>query len=54
MTITYEKYPKCGGANIVPIVYGEPTYVTHLKSEEGECVLGGCIILIKHLFEIKI
>jgi hypothetical protein len=44
MSITYKKCPKCNGANIVPIAYGEPTYETCLESEEGKCVLGGCLI----------
>lgn len=46
MSITYKKCPKCNSTNIVPIAYGEPTYETQIKSEEGKCVLGGCFIAV--------
>lgn len=45
MVITYPKCPKCNSTNIIPIIYGEPTYETYLESEEGKCVLGGCLIV---------
>lgn len=46
MSITYRKCPKCNSSNIVPIIYGEPTYETYLKSEEEKYTLAGCIIAV--------
>lgn len=46
MAITCKKCPKCNGANIIPIEYGDPAYETIMKSEEGKCILGGCLIAV--------
>lgn len=46
MAITYKKCPKCNSKNIIPIIYGEPTYESYLRSKKGEVMLGGCCVVI--------
>lgn len=46
MAISYKKCLKCNSTNIIRIRYGEPTYETYLESEEGKCILGGCLIAV--------
>lgn len=36
--------PQCGNRNVVPIIYGLPTYEDYLESKEGNYRLGGCIV----------
>ncbi|ADI02375.1 hypothetical protein [Syntrophothermus lipocalidus] len=36
--------PECGSNNVVPIVYGLPTWELRQKAEEGKIRLGGCCI----------
>ena len=38
------KCPKCGSNNIVPIVYGMPSYELLEKEGMREVLLGGCIV----------
>jgi len=38
------KCPKCGSTNIVPIVYGMPSYELLEKEGMSEVLLGGCIV----------
>ncbi|KYC52473.1 MAG: hypothetical protein AMQ22_00809 [Candidatus Methanofastidiosum methylothiophilum] len=38
------KCPKCGSNNIVPIVYGMPSYEFLEKEGVQEVLLGGCIV----------
>ncbi|MFR2886615.1 MAG: hypothetical protein ACLTDM_00285 [Clostridium butyricum] len=44
MAIIYRKYPKCNSRNVIPIVYGMPTYEGFLKAERKEILLGGCCL----------
>lgn len=46
MAIKYKKCPKCNSKNIIPIIYGEPTYENYLRSEKSEVMLGGCCIMV--------
>jgi predicted RNA-binding Zn-ribbon protein involved in translation (DUF1610 family) len=36
--------PKCGSSNVIPIIYGLPSYEAFLESKEGKIKLGGCIV----------
>lgn len=36
--------PKCGSKNIIPIVYGYPSYEAMKAEKEGKIKLGGCIV----------
>jgi transposase-like protein len=36
--------PECGASDVIPIVYGLPTYETHQRAESGEFALGGCFL----------
>lgn len=35
---------KCGEAEVIPIVYGMPTYEAFHRSQTGEFALGGCVV----------
>lgn len=40
------KCEKCGG-NVVPVIYGMPTYETFQRAEQGEFILAGCCIPVE-------
>lgn len=46
MAIIYRKCPKCNSKNVIPIIYGMPSYEGFLKAERKEIFLGGCCIPI--------
>ena len=41
-----EKCPKCGSAKGLPILYGRPTAEAFKAAQEGEVILGGCLIQV--------
>jgi hypothetical protein len=43
-TMTRPVCPECGASDVVPVVYGLPTYETRQRAESGEFVLGGCFL----------
>jgi len=36
--------PNCNSKNVIPIMYGLPSYEAFLDSQKGKFMLGGCII----------
>ena len=46
--------PKCGSSEYIPIIYGKPNDELIEKAENGEVVLGGCIVTPdRNLFRCK-
>jgi hypothetical protein len=39
-----KRCPRCGSAELVPIVYGLPSRETFEAAREGRVALGGCMI----------
>ena len=36
--------PRCGAADLVPVIYGYPDAELFAREERGEVVLGGCVV----------
>ncbi|TFE01560.1 hypothetical protein [Jeotgalibacillus salarius] len=45
MAINVRQCPSCRAKKTINISYGEPTYETVLKADEGLIKLGGCVVL---------
>ena len=37
-----QKCPECRSKEVIPIIYGLPTYDTWIKAEKGKLLIGGC------------
>jgi hypothetical protein len=40
-----EPCPSCGSAQVLPIVYGEPSSEGQTRIDRGEAVVGGCMLV---------
>jgi hypothetical protein len=41
-----KRCPRCGSADVVPIVYGEPSREMFEDAREGRIALGGCLVSV--------